>query len=130
MKKMLLLLFLVAFSFTSFCQQGKDTIDYSKELKHVQVQPAFPGGTSTLELYLNRNGLKRGVDSNDNKTAIVSFLVDNQGTVSEVTVTNKNKIDAKLAKKAEKVIKNSPRWQPAIQNGRNAIYRKVILISL
>lgn len=120
---------LVCFSFTSFCQQEKDTIDYSKELKHVQVQPVFPGGTHVLEIYLNNNGLKIGKDSNDNKTAIVSFLVGKEGTVSEVIVTNEDRIDAKLTKKATKAIKNS-RWQPAIQNGRNVIFRKVILITL
>lgn len=129
MKTVLLVLSLAGFSFASFCQEKKDTTDYNKELKHVQVQPVFPGGIHVLEVYLDKNGLKPGVDSNDNKTAIVSFLVDKQGVVSEVTVINKDRINEKLAKKAQKVIKDSPKWHPAIQNGKNVIYRKVILIT-
>lgn len=95
MKKVYLLLTLSLVTFLVSAQQNNsaDTIDYNKEFTQVQIPPMFPGGIGVWKIYLERNGLKVGVDSNDNETAIVSFLVGKQGNVSEVMVRNEDKIN-------------------------------------
>ncbi|MFX8523828.1 energy transducer TonB, partial [Acinetobacter baumannii] len=54
-------------------------------------------------------------------TVIVSFIVSKDGSISDVTAEN----DPGYGTKAEaiRVIAKGPKWKPAVQNGRNVIYR-------
>ena len=55
-------------------------------------------------------------------TVIVSFVVDKEGTISDVQAENDPGYGT--AAEAVRVIKKSNKWIPAIQNGRNVIYRQ------
>lgn len=57
-----------------------------------------------------------------NYTVVVSFLVNKEGKVTEVTALNDPGYGT--AEEAERVIKNSPSWIPAIQNDKNVVYRQ------
>jgi periplasmic protein TonB len=50
-----------------------------------------------------------------NTTLLVQFIVDKEGIVSDVQAVSGPEV---LRKEAERVIKKSGKWEPAIQNGR------------
>jgi protein TonB len=104
----------------------QDLEDYDKEFKTVQIEAKFPGGTSEWRRFLERNlNNNTPVDNGaptGNYTVIVSFLVDKDGTISEVKAENDPGYGT--SSEAVRVIKKGPRWTPAVQNGRNVIYRQ------
>ncbi len=103
-----------------------ETEDYDKEFKNVQIEAKFPGGEKEWRKFLERN-----LDNNapvDNGappgrySVLVSFIVDKGGNVSEVKAENNPGYGT--AEEAVRVIKRGPKWVPAVQNGRNVIYRQ------
>jgi len=100
--------------------------DYDKEFKTVQIEAKFPGGNAGWQKYLERNlNANAPVDNGAppaNYTVIVSFLVDKNGNISEVQALNDPGYGT--AEEAVRVIKKGPAWSPAVQNGRNVIYRQ------
>jgi protein TonB len=100
--------------------------DYDKEFKTVQIEAKFPGGQGAWIKYLERNlNQNTPVDNGappGNYTVTVSFLVDKQGNISEVQALNDPGYGC--ADEAVRVIKKGPAWTPAVQNGRNVIYRQ------
>jgi protein TonB len=100
--------------------------DYEVEFKTVQIEAKFPGGAGEWRKFLERN-LNSQVP-NDNGapagryTVIVSFLVDKDGNISEVRAENDP--GHGTAPEAVRAIKKGPKWIPAVQNGRNVIYRQ------
>lgn len=100
--------------------------DYDREFKTVQIQAKFPGGISAWTKFLERN-LNSNVPVDNgappNKyTVVVSFLVDKNGNISEIQALNDPGFGT--ADEAIRVLKKSPQWTPAVQNGRNVIYRQ------
>lgn len=100
--------------------------DYDKEFKTVQIEAKFPGGAGAWQKYLERN-LNSNVPVDNgappgNYTVVVSFLVDKSGNISEVQALNDPGYGT--AAEAVRVIKKGPAWIPAVQNGRNVIYRQ------
>ena len=55
-------------------------------------------------------------------TVLLSFLVDRDGNISEIQALTDPGYGT--VQEAMKVIKRSKQWIPAIQNGRNVIYRQ------
>jgi len=55
-------------------------------------------------------------------TVTLSFIVDREGNISDIQTLNDPGYGT--AAEAIKVIKKSKQWIPAIQNGRNVIYRQ------
>ncbi len=91
----------------------------------VQIAAEFPGGLNGWMKYLQRNlNSSLPVDNGapaGKYTVVVSFIVSKDGSISEVIAEN----DPGFGTKAEalRVITKGPNWKPAIQNGRNVIYR-------
>ncbi len=100
--------------------------DYDKEFTSVQVEAKFPGGQDAWRKFLERNLNNQTPADNGaapgNYTVTVSFLVDKAGNISEVKALNDPGYGC--ATEAVRVIQKGPKWQPAIQNGRNVIYRQ------
>ncbi len=111
---------------TGVVEAPKVTEDYDKEFKTVQIQAKFPGGPDAWMKYLQRN-LKSDVPTDNGApaakyTVVVSFLVDKDGNISEVKAENDPGYGT--AAEAVRVISRGPKWIPAVQNGRNVIYRQ------
>ena len=111
---------------TGVVEAPKVTEDYDKEFKTVQIMAKFPGGNDAWQAYLKRN-LRAETPSDNgaptaNYTVIVSFLVDKTGAISEVKADNDPGYGT--AAEAVRVIQRGPAWTPAVQNGRNVIYRQ------
>ncbi|MBV9964008.1 MAG: energy transducer TonB [Parafilimonas sp.] len=110
-------------STSNFKAQGQD---YYKEFTSVQIEAKFPGGSDAWAKYLERN-LNAQTPSDHrapagNYTVTVSFLVDEEGNVSDVHALNDPGYGT--AEEAVRVIKKGPKWVPAIQNGKNVNYRQ------
>ena len=111
---------------TGVVEAPKVTEDYDKEFKTVQIQAKFPGGADAWTKYLQRN-LKADAPTENGAatgsyTVVVSFLVDKDGNISEVKADNDPGYGT--AAEAVRVISRGPKWIPAVQNGRNVIYRQ------
>jgi len=103
----------------------KQEEDYDKVFTVVQIAAEFPGGLPAWTKYLERN-LNRELPVENGAppgkyTVVVSFIVSKTGDISDVTAEN----DPGYGTKAEaiRVITKGPKWKPAVQNGRNVIYR-------
>lgn len=81
----------------------------------------FPGGQEAWRNYLKKalqhpqQALINGIQG----TVEVQFVVDNDGTISEVKAISGPQ---ELRAEAERVIKNSGRWEPAQERGTPARY--------
>ena len=107
----------------NFYDLSKDDIIFTK----VETEPDFPGGREAWQDYLVKNldagmpvdeGWKPGVYK-----IVVQFIVDVEGNVSDVKTTDHP--GSKTAQQCINLIKNGPKWVPAMQNGKNVkAYRK------
>ena len=96
-----------------------------KNFTVVQQPAEFPGGvqgwTRYLERTLNRDlPVENGAPSG-RYAVVVSFIVSRDGSISDVKSENDPGYGTK--EEAVRVIQRGPKWKPAVQNGRNVIYR-------
>lgn len=110
---------------TGVVEAPKVAEDYDKVFTVVQIAAEFPGGLPAWTKYLERN-LNRDLPVENGAppgkyTVVVSFIVSKTGDISDVVAEN----DPGYGTKAEavRVITKGPKWKPAVQNGRNVIYR-------
>jgi protein TonB len=101
--------------------------DETKVFEKVEVEAEFPGGISAWARYLQRNlNSNAPVDNGappGSYTVIVQFIVDKQGSISDVKALTKHGYG--MEDEAIRAIRKGPKWTPAIQNGRNVnAYRK------
>ena len=103
--------------------------DYDKVFTKVEKEAKFPGGMDGWKRYLERN-LNANVASDEgapegNYTVKVQFIVDKEGGISNVQAIEVPKACKGCGDEAVKVIKKGPKWEPAVQNGRNVIYQAI-----
>lgn len=113
--------------------EGKQIVEEKKEddenkiFDKVEIEASYPGGDSKWRQYLERNA--NGQVATDNGapegtyTTVVQFVVDKEGNISDVkSLTNHG---YGMEEEAMRVIKKGPKWNPAVQNGRQVkAYRK------
>ncbi len=107
--------------------------DYDKVFTKVEKEAKFPGGLEGWKKYLERN-LDAQVAANDGATAgnyvvKVQFIVDKTGNISNVQAIEVPKPCPSCGPEAVKVIKKGPKWEPAVQNGRNVIYQAIQIVT-
>jgi protein TonB len=88
--------------------------------RKVEIESSYPAGIEAWRRFLIKNFHvpEEAVDQQaggTTATILVQFIVDKEGNVSDVHAISGS--DA-LRKEAERVIKKSGKWDPAIQNGR------------
>lgn len=97
----------------------KDETNYDQIFTKVEIESAYPGGPGAWSRYLNKNlpQYYTGdvVEREIQGRVVVQFIVDKDGNVSDVQGVEGPK---ELWAIAEKVIKASGKWTPAVQNGR------------
>lgn len=106
----------------SLHQYSKDTIGVFEK---VEEEAAFPGGDTAWRSFLMNNlnidtiadqikiPAKKKVFT---QTVVVRFIVCKDGSLCEIKAEKKGQ--APLKAEAERVIKNSPNWIPAIVKGK------------
>ncbi len=98
----------------------------------MQTEARFPGGVKGWQKYLEANlnsnlgakYLKPRKGETITQVAMVSFLVNAKGEITEVEILNPEDVHPKLAAETIRVIKECPKWIPAEQNGKKVIYRQ------
>ena len=92
--------------------------DPDKVFTKVEIEAQFPGGAGKWAQYVQR-AIQAEADEfseSDYGTVTVRFIVDKNGTVSDVQAINMK--GSKLAEVAVNAIRKGPKWIPAQQNGR------------
>lgn len=110
----------------------KADTDSSKKDTSVQIEAQFPGGAKGWQHYLEASlnadlgakYLRPKKGQVVEQTAMVSFLVDTLGNISEVQVLNPKDVHSRLAAESARVIREGPKWKPATVNGQKVIYRQ------
>jgi len=96
-----------------------DAESYDQTFTKVEIESEYPGGMAAWIRFLNRNF--RYPDDALNKeiqgTVTVQFIVDKEGVVSDVVAVSGPEMGG-LREEAIRVIKQSGKWTPAIQNDR------------
>jgi periplasmic protein TonB len=84
---------------------------------HVEAESYFPGGVPAWIRFLNNNLTypPKAVRKKVEGTVVVQFIVDKNGALSNIEAISGPEL---LQEAAVNVIKNSPNWKPAIQDGR------------
>ncbi|WP_413669726.1 energy transducer TonB [Mucilaginibacter sp. Mucisp86] len=106
-----------------FAGQATQT-DTTKKAKHsaaytsIEQVPEFPGGLAAFGNYISKNlkypEIARLIGINGK--VVLSFIIEKNGEVS--TVTPMNCIGAGCEAEAVKVLEQSPKWLPGIQNSK------------
>jgi len=81
----------------------------------VEVKPDFPGGIQKFYAYVGKN-FKTPDDEDVKGRIIVQFVVEKDGSLTDIKVIRD--LGYGTGKEAERVLRNSPKWKPGIQNGR------------
>jgi protein TonB len=84
----------------------------------VEQVPEFPGGLDKFGAYLGK-AIRYPAVARENGTqgrVIVTFVVERDGSLTDIKVTRG--IGSGCDEEAVRVLKNSPKWKPGIQNGR------------
>jgi protein TonB len=111
--------FLIGFAAATRAQSPVQTEDFDKTFTKAEVMPEYPGGDKAWMAYLNKN-LHYPMDAISNEisgTIWVQFIVKSDSTVSDVQAFS-GPTGGGLREEAVRVIKESGKWAPALQNGR------------
>lgn len=86
---------------------------------YTDVAPAFPGGQSAIENYINNHieYPQTALDDNVEGRSGVSFVVNENGKVTDVHTVGA-KIGSGLDEEAERVVASMPKWTPGTVKGK------------
>jgi Gram-negative bacterial TonB protein C-terminal len=127
MKKIILCLAILLLGFGSQAQKI-DTIFVSTndtlvningrivQLMKAEKLPSFSGGTKAFSKFLETE-----IDlyaARQTQTAILSFIVEPDGSLTEIIVLNKSDLESDVIKNALQIFKHSPKWLPAEHKGQ------------
>lgn len=78
----------------------------------------FPGGVAAWQQFITKNLVypQIAIDKEIQGTVVVKFIVEEDGSLTDVEAISG---PMELRQSAMLVIKRSPEWTPAIQNGKN-----------
>jgi protein TonB len=94
------------------------SLDTSKVYGFVEQKPSFPGGPEKWSEYVKAN-LKYpdGAKANDLQGIVfVTFVVERDGSITDPKILRG--IGDPCDEEAKRLIKNSPKWNPAMQDGK------------
>ena len=115
MKKTLFTYFLILSAFALKAQ----TVDTTKQIfTAVEMDPSFAGGLGKFYMYLQANIIYPADSFNKNiqGKVFVTFVVEKDGSLTDVKVLRS--VSPDIDTEAIRVVSNSPKWHPRIQNGR------------
>ena len=90
--------------------------DANKIYVSAEKAPSFPGGILKFKNYVAEKLKDEKLTSGDAGSVIVRFVVDRDGSLVDVRVTRSVSTAADAA--AIRLLKASPKWEPAMMNGR------------
>lgn len=136
---LLVSLFIISFSIAS-AQTKSDTVSTNTNLTSdsamvymfCQVMPTITTKEyKSFEEYLMKNTIFPA-DARKNRVSgsvYVEFIIEKDGSVSNVQIVNGRELYPSCDQEAIRVISNSPKWNPAMQNGKIVRIKKITKIS-
>lgn len=128
--KRILLLIVCSICFC-ICRAQTDTIKIEADttvsvFTKIETEAYFPGGLTAWKNFLEKNLNVEKVTKKAapkkarqwEQTAYVKFIVEKDGSLSNVTVTNANELHEAVIRECLRVFSIVPKWVPATQNGR------------
>jgi protein TonB len=116
MRKLIFLALMgIAMCFNS--AKAQDNPNKVYDFVSVQKQPAYPGGIAKFYGYLAKE-MKYPEAAKKNKTqgrVFASFIVEKDGSLTDVQVIRS--LTTETDAEALRVLRKSPKWQPALQKG-------------
>ena len=109
---------------------GQDGSDSDEPFFQVEIMPTFKGGDISKFrewVAMRVNYPQEAIDKRIRGTVFLTFIVEKDGTVSNVTVIKG--IHELLDKEAARVISESPKWTPGLQRGQPVRIRYSIPLS-
>lgn len=105
----------------SLTQSFTDTVPGAEPIvfTKAEVEPQFPGGESEWKIFLGKNinstvPVHNGAPAGQ-YTAQLQFIVEKDGSISDIKALTKNGYG--IEEESIRLMKLSPKWQPAKQNG-------------
>ena len=127
MKKTVLLLGVMLFALNIQAQIATEknnatdsvTTDEVFDFQVVDKKPKFPGGTTSLQSYINRSLQYPQISRKNNSQGrvIVRFIINSNGTVTSPQVVRSSG-DCNLDMEAVRVIESMPKWKPGKHKGK------------
>lgn len=111
-------------------QDGPGTNDNNIYFSVDGTDANFPGGRGEMENYLKKNLLhvqKRAQRVGDKGIVNVTFIIEKDGTVSNVRLLNGLHVCESCNEEAKKVIENMPNWTPAENKLGHKVRRQMML---
>jgi len=105
--------------------QGEKVFDFVS----LEQQPSFPGGMQQFYEYL-KTSVKYPKEAFENKIegkVFLSFVVETDGSLTDIMV--ERKLGSGTDEEAVRVLKESPRWIPGVQDGKKVRVKYNIPIS-
>jgi len=118
MKWALLLLMGLFAGFTCEAQQlnQKKSVDSTLYLSVTEDQPKFPGGDTEFKKFISKNLRWPAGDIDAEGSVIISFIVQRDGRLTDFKILRS--LHPAFDKEALLLLKKSPKWIPAKQNGK------------
>jgi periplasmic protein TonB len=87
-------------------------------IKREEKDAEFPGGVTAWQRYVDRNIKypKRAYKAEIQGIVSINFIIDTTGNTGDIFPFHS--VEYSLDEKAMRIIRNSPRWKPAIQDGK------------
>ena len=129
MKRFLLLCFFLSGKFALIAQTTADLDSVARGLKSdstikVEIESEFPGGVRGWNSFLSSTLVypKKAIKKNIQGQVVARFIVEKDGSLSDIEIISGPK---ELWPAVLDVLKESPNWKPAIQNGKKVKSYKV-----
>ncbi|MBO0936237.1 TonB family protein [Fibrella sp. HMF5335] len=93
-----------------------------------QSAPSFPGGESALLSFLIKtiHYPKRAIKANIDGTSLIEMIVNEDGSLSNIQVLKS--IGFGIDEEAVRIVKQMPKWNPALENGKPVAVKYVLPI--
>lgn len=103
---------------TSAQTTSKVMLDTNPVFQRVETIPEFKGGVSAFTKFLNKNIKypKQALQDHTERTVILTFVVEKDGTLSGLTILRS--VSPEINQEALRVMGISPPWTPGTQNGK------------
>lgn len=106
----------------TFSKSNAQTSEAEKEDNTIyttlEISPSFPGGLDSLKSYVKRHTIYPEIYRRYRYTErlFVNFVIEKDGSVSNIKLIQGG--FREFEKAALDIVKNMPRWNPALQNGK------------
>jgi len=129
MRNCLILLFSLFLTFESIAQKVEDiTIEEDSVVEIPDIEPSFPGGVIELQKFIAEN-LKFPVDCLDSNfygRIEMKFIVEKDGSISNVEIHEKKIGCVQLAVETERFLNQMPKWIPGEVQGEKKRVRVIL----